>query len=72
VACWLCSGVRSSTVLRARWRALFTEATDVSSESATSWAEKPSTSRRIRTARWFGGSSWSAAMKASSTPSRCS
>ena len=52
--------------------ALFTDATEVSSESATSWAEKPSTSRRIRTARWFAGSSWSAATNASSTLSRCS
>jgi hypothetical protein len=35
-------------------------------------AEKPSTSRRMRTARWRAGRSWSAAMKASSTLSRCS
>jgi hypothetical protein len=58
--------------LRARWSALLTEATLVSSASATSAAENPSTSRRIRTARWFGGSSCSAATNASSTASRCS
>ena len=34
-------GASSSIVLRARWRALFTEATVVSSDSATSRAEKP-------------------------------
>ena len=48
------------------------EATVVSSDSAVSLAEKPSTSRRISTARWLGGRCWSAAMKASSTASRCS
>jgi hypothetical protein len=49
VACWLCSGSRSSTVLCARCKALSTEAGVVSSASAVSWAEKPSTSRRIST-----------------------
>ena len=39
----------------------------VSSVSAASWAEKPSTSRRISTARWLAGRCWSAATKASST-----
>ena len=47
--------------------ALLTEATLVSRVSAVSCAENPSTSRRIRTARWFAGRSWRAAMKASST-----
>jgi hypothetical protein len=58
--------------LRARCRALLTEATVVSSDAAVSSAENPSTSRRISTARWLGGRFWSAAMKASSTASRCS
>ena len=66
------SGTRSSIDWRARCSALFTEATVVSSDSATSRAEKPSTSRRISTARCRGGSCWSAATKASSTLSRCS
>ena len=72
VFCWLCSGSRSSTVARARWSALLTDCGVVSSESAVSLAEKPSTSRRISAARWRGGRCWSAATKASSTPSRCS
>ena len=72
VACWLCSGSRSSVALRARCRALFTEAVVVSRISPTSRAEKPSTSRRISTARWLAGRCWSAAMNASSTLSRCS
>ena len=49
-----------------------TDAGVVSSTRATSAPEKPSTSRRISTARWRGGSSWSAAMNASSTLSRSS
>src|SRR3954449_8759717 len=52
VCCWLRSGSFSSTVLRARWSALLTDATVVSSVPATSAAENPSTSRRISTARW--------------------
>ena len=72
VACWLRSGSRSSTVLWARCSALYTDAGVVSSASATSSPEKPSTSRRISTARWRAGRCWSAAMKASSTLSRCS
>ena len=57
VSCWLWSGSFFSTVARARCSALFTEATLVSSVSAVSCAEKPSTSRRISTARWFAGRS---------------
>ena len=72
VACWLRAGRRLSTAARARCSALFTEATVVSSVSATSRAEKPSTSRRTRTARCRAGRCWSAATKASSTDSRCS
>src|SRR5213593_2426486 len=44
----------------------------VSSTCATSRAEKPSTSRSRRTARCPAGRCCSAAMKASSTLSRCS
>ena len=40
---------------RARCSALFTDATLVSRVSAVSCAEKPRTSRRISTARWFAG-----------------
>ena len=43
-----------SSVARARWSALFTEATLVSSSSATSLACQRSTSHRISTARWRG------------------
>ena len=62
----------ASTLLWARCSALYTEAGVVSSASATSSPEKPSTSRRMSTARWRAGRCWSAAMKASSTLSRCS
>jgi hypothetical protein len=41
--------------LRARWSALFTAATVVSSDSDTSRAEKPSTSRRMSAARCVAG-----------------
>ena len=41
-------------------------------EIGFSRAEKPSTSRRINTARWLAGRCCSAAMKASSTLSLCS
>jgi hypothetical protein len=54
-ACWEGCGTRSSTALRARWRALFTAAGLVSRMPATSAAEKPRTSRRISTARWVAG-----------------
>ena len=46
---------RSSSVARARWSALLTEATLVSSSSATSLAFQRSTSHRISTARWRAG-----------------
>ncbi len=72
MVCWLRSGSRSSIDLRARCNALFTEATVVPRDSATSRAENPSTSRMINAARCPGGSSRSAATKASSTLSRCS
>jgi hypothetical protein len=52
------AGSRSRSVARARWRALLAAATVVSSRSAVSLADQSSTSRRIRTARWRGGSSW--------------
>ena len=72
VSCWLCSGIRSSAALRARCSALLTDATDVSSVSATSAAEKPRTSRMISTARCVAGRCWRAATNASSSASRCS
>jgi len=52
-------------VARARCSALLTAAVDVSRVDATSAAEKSSTSRRISTARWRGGNSWTAATNAS-------
>ena len=51
---------------RALWSALFTEATLASSADALSFADHPSTSRRISTARCLGGRCWIAAMNASS------
>src|SRR5258705_3036838 len=48
--CWV--GAAEPIALRARCSALLTAAVDVSSCSATSAAEKPSTSRRISAARW--------------------
>ena len=60
----------SLSVARARWSALLTDATVVSSSSATSLACQRRTSRRMRTARWRGGRCWSAAMKASRIDSR--
>ncbi len=56
---------RSASVARARWSALFTEATDVSSSSAASEACQRSTSQRISAARCRGGRNWSAATNAS-------
>ena len=53
-------------VARARWSALFTAATLVSSSAAHSAADQPSTSLEISTARCFGGRSWIVAMNASS------
>ena len=61
---------RSSSVARARWSALFTEATLVSSSSATSLAFQRRTSHRIRTARWRAGRCWSAATNARRIVSR--
>lgn len=55
---------------RARCRALLTEATELSSSSATSLADQQSTSRRISTARCRGASRWSAETNASRTDSR--
>jgi len=46
-----------STPMRARWRVLFTAATESSSASAVSFADQPRTSRRTSTARCFGGRS---------------
>ena len=60
----------ASRVARARWSALFTEATLVSSSSATSLACQRSTSQRIRHARCRGGRCCSAATKASRIVSR--
>ena len=64
------AGRWSSIVTRARWSALLTDATLDSSNSATSGEVHPSTSRKIRTARWRPGSSWIARSSASSIPSR--
>ena len=63
------AGSRVSSVARARCRALLTEASLVSSISATSAARKPSTSRSTSTARWRGGRCCRAATNASSTAS---
>ena len=63
-------GPFASSVARARWSALFTDATLVSSSSATSAAFQLSTSQRMRTARWRGGRYWSAATNARRIVSR--
>ena len=63
---WRCS------VARARLRALVTDSSVESRTCATSRAWNPSTSRRISTARWRGGSSCNAVTKASETASRAS
>src|SRR6266542_2595603 len=60
----------ASSVARARWSALFTDATLVSSSSATSDAFHRSTSHRISTARWRAGRCWSAATNARRIVSR--
>ena len=65
-------GSAAAIVARARCRALLTEATDVSSSSATSSACQCSTSRRISTARCFGGSCCRVARKARRMVSRAS
>ena len=54
----------SARVARARWSALLTDATEVSSSSATSEASQRRTSRRMSTARWRAGSCCRAATKA--------
>ena len=69
---WLRFGSAAVAVVRARCRALVTEATEVSSCADASAAVKPSTSRRMSTARCSGGRSWSRIMNAISTLSRCS
>ena len=61
---------RSCSVVRARPSALFADATVVSSSAAVSFADQPSTSRRISTARCRGGSSWITARNVSSIVSR--
>ena len=61
-----------SSVARARWSALLTDATVVSRSSATSVACQRSTSHRISTARCRGGRCWSAATNASRIVSRAS
>src|SRR5947208_758233 len=58
------------SVTRARCSALFTDATLVSSSSATSLAFQRRTSQRIRTARWRGGRCCRAATNASRMVSR--
>jgi hypothetical protein len=65
-------GSCSSTDRWARSKALSIETGVVSSTAAVSRAEKPRTSRRMSTALWRAGRCCSAAMKASSIPSRCS
>src|SRR5215213_9806402 len=59
-----------SSVARARCSALLTDATLVSSSSATSDAFQRRTSQRIRTARCRGGRCWSAATNARRIVSR--
>ena len=66
VAAW------AARVARARWRALLTDATLVSSSSATSAAGQRRTSRRISTARCLGGRCCKAATNASRIVSRSS
>ena len=60
----------ASSVARARCSALLTDATLVSSSSATSAAFQRRTSQRIRTARWRGGRCCSAATNARRIVSR--
>ena len=64
------SGRGVARVARARWRALFTDATVVSSSSATSVACQRRTSRRMSTARWRAGRCWRAVTKARRIVSR--
>ena len=60
----------AANVARARWRALFTDATLVSRSSATSLAFQRSTSHRMSDARCRAGRCWRAAMNASLMLSR--
>jgi hypothetical protein len=60
----------AASVARARWWALLTAATLVSSSSATSEACQRRTSHRMSTDRWRAGRCWSAATKARRTDSR--
>ena len=66
------AGTFSATIRRARCRALFTDAVEVSIVVAISAAEKPRTSNSSSAARWLPGRCCSAATNASSTASRCS
>ena len=67
---WSPSTCLAASVARARCSALLTDATVVSSSSATSSAFQRRTSRRMSTARWRGGRCWSAATNASRIDSR--
>jgi hypothetical protein len=62
--------VLAASVARARCSALFTDTSVVSSSSATSLAFQRSTSRRMSTARCFGGRCSSAATNATRIASR--
>ena len=64
------AGLLAASVARARCSALLTDATLVSSSSATSSAFHRRTSRRISTARCRGGRCWRAATKARRIDSR--
>ena len=57
----------SASRARARCSRLLTAATETSSISAVSAAVVPSTSQKISTARWRGGSNWSPAIRARRT-----
>ena len=63
-------GRAASTDARARLSALVTASSVSPSSSAASLARYPRTSRSSSTARWFGGSSWTAVTNASEMVSR--
>jgi len=65
-------GISRASVARARLSALVTDCSVVARSAATSRAEKSSTSRRIKTARCFGGNNCKAVINASETASRAS
>src|SRR5437762_748744 len=69
---WSADGSSRAKVTRARLSALVTDCSVLPSRPATSRAEKSRTSRRMRAARWRGGSNWSAVTKASEMASRAS